>query len=376
MMNFKKERLLSAMWLSGLIRQTGIGLATAEKILVQVGDLTEIVKINPKSILELISGPPEKVYKAGKYIKNKEIMEQLAVCAKQQSENGIQVFTILDTDYPERLRMISSHPVVLYYVGENSKKIFEQKYFSAVVGTRKPTPYGTAATYRIVSGLVSRQVVIISGLARGIDSLAHQITIEKGGFTIAVLGCGINVIYPPENKELMNRIVEKGMIISECPPDVKPIKSYFPARNRIISGLADSVAIIEASRKSGTMITAGYAADQGKDLYAVPGSIFSPSSQGTNRLIQDGACVLSEAEDMLWRLPLPYSIAEYEEKSEGEELSDRLMKVLLYTEKTMDEIAFLLNIPVEKAAELISLEEIKGKICYNEGRIVLTDSFK
>ncbi len=223
---------------------------------------------------------------------------------------------------------------------------------------------------------MKRDIVIISGMARGIDSLAHWTALEHHGMTAAVLGCGLDIVYPPENRELMDRIIRDGVIVSECSPGTRPLPSCFPARNRIISGLSDCVAVMEASRKSGTMITAGYAAEQGRDLFAVPGSIFSLRSSGTNRLIQDGACVLSDVEDMLWKLPFA-KIQNLAACYDGtESTTPELRDLLLYTEKTTDEIAEGLGISISEASEKISFLELSGEVILQNGRFSLTDSCK
>jgi DNA processing protein len=198
--------------------------------------------------------------------------------------------------------------------------------------------------------------------------------LENKGLTLAVLGCGLDIVYPPENREIMARIIQEGSIISECPPGTKPFKSYFPARNRIISGLSDCVAVMEASKKSGTMITAGYAGEQGRDLFAVPGSIFSTHSDGTNQLIQDGACVLTNVEDMLWKIPFQkiQNIANIEKATKSPSIQD----ILLHTEKSADEIAEDLGMSVSEASGMLSFMELSGEIIFQNGRFSLTDSYK
>ena len=175
-----------------------------------------------------------------------------------------------------------------------------------MIGTRNPSPYGRQITQKIVSDLAAHQVVTVSGLARGIDTCVHLCSIENNGPTVAVLGCGPDLAYPPENGPLMEHIVDSGALISEYPPGTPPRRQNFPARNRILSGLADAVAVMEAARKSGTLITAGFAADQGRDVYAVPGSILIPDHDGCHQLIKDGAILLERADDLLWRHPALY----------------------------------------------------------------------
>lgn len=449
----ENERLSAGIWLSLLTRIASLHSNVITRILQHAGSIENVFNLNTKNIIELIEGPPEKVTKANVFLKDATNRINAINDGKKHYKNGIRILGILDEYYPERLKTISSPPALLYYSGQESIKILQQNYYVSIVGTRNPTPYGEAATRKIVADLSQKGVVVISGMARGIDSIAHETTIENNGMTIAVLGCGLDIVYPPENKGLMNRINNKGMLISECPPGTKPVRSYFPARNRIISGLSDCVAIIEASKKSGTMITAGYAGDQGRDLFAVPGSIFSPGSQGTNQLIQDGACVLTNVDDMLWKLPFQnvqnmFSINSICNSMEEENamaavtgnyiginyLNDNkttttntsnnnnninnnnrdiftcndnnkssdsktnkekvnkshvnssttasltnysdLKNILLYTEKTIDEIAMLMGITIEKASEILSFSELTGEVLCRNGRFSLTESYK
>lgn len=174
----------------------------------------------------------------------------------------------------------------------------------AVVGTRSPSTYGKEATRHIVSELARNGLTIVSGLAVGIDSIAHTAALEAGGRTIGVLGCGIDIVYPERNKKLATQIVENGAIISEYPIGTRPVAANFPPRNRIISGVSLGTLVVEAPTESGALITVEFALDQGRDVFAVPGSIFHHTSGGTNRLIQNGAALVSSAEDVLDALNL------------------------------------------------------------------------
>jgi DNA processing protein len=169
----------------------------------------------------------------------------------------------------------------------------------AIVGTRKPSHYGTSVTDRLASEIASAGFTVVSGMARGIDTQAHRGALAAKGRTIAVLGCGIDVAYPPENRELMERISSCGAVVTENPFGTKPEAGYFPARNRIISGLARGTVIIEASNDSGSLITAQYTLEQNRKLFAVPGNIGSPTSRGTNSLIKGGAILVERTEDIL-----------------------------------------------------------------------------
>ena len=210
--------------------------------------------------------------------------------------SGVRIITIFDDEYPASLRQISDPPVVLYVKGQ----LPPNGYHVAVVGSREATPYGIKAAHYFAEALAKCGVAVISGGARGIDTAAHQAALEAGGVTVAVLGCGININYPAENKKLFNNIVDAGgAVISEYPPGVAPISYNFPARNRIIVGLSRGVLVAEAARKSGASITANIAADEGRDVYCVPGNIFNGTSIGCHDLIRTGAKLVDSVEDIL-----------------------------------------------------------------------------
>jgi DNA processing protein len=208
--------------------------------------------------------------------------------------------TLADEKYPERLRQLPDPPLALFYRGDLS--LFD-KPSVAIVGSRRASPYGLNAARHLATQLVSAGVVIVSGLARGIDGAAHQAALEAGGGTIAVLGTGIDVVYPSCHKKLFQAIEERGLIVTELAPGTPPLPENFPIRNRIISGIANGTVIVEATSRSGSLITARMAAEQGRDVFAVPGTIFSPTSEGANRLIQYGAKLVEDVNDILEELP-------------------------------------------------------------------------
>jgi DNA processing protein len=206
------------------------------------------------------------------------------------------VQTYQDRAYPRRLLTIYDYPPVLFLRGTVRPA---DELAVAVVGSRKASPYGLRMTRRLTAELTRRGVTVVSGLARGIDTEAHRTALECGGRTIAVLGSGVDVIYPRENRSLADRIAGRGAIISEFAPGTVPEPGFFPRRNRIISGLSLGVVIVEARRRSGALITARYAADQGREVYAVPGPVDQPGSAGPHGLIQDGAKLVTCVEDIL-----------------------------------------------------------------------------
>lgn len=214
---------------------------------------------------------------------------------------GARIITIADKDYPELLGQIYDPPPVLYVLGDASTL----KYNAiAIVGTRKASSYGRNVAEYFGRELAFREINVVSGMARGIDSHAHKGALDAGGPTTAVLGCGIDIIYPPENINLMKKIIHCGCIITSFSMGMKPLPNNFPARNRIISGLSIGTLVVEAAEKSGSLITADFALEQGREVFAVPGSIMSPYSRGTHKLIKQGAKLVEKIDDILSELRL------------------------------------------------------------------------
>ena len=216
---------------------------------------------------------------------------------RQYKTNEITVITILDKEYPPLLKEIYQPPWALFTKGDLS--LLETDPKLAVVGSRQATQYGKNAIRLIFPGLIDKGVLIVSGLARGIDAIAHEYAIKNGGKTIAVIAGGFYHIYPKENTSLALEMMKNQLVLSEYPPDTKPLRWHFPSRNRIISGLSKGTFIIEAKRKSGSLITANFAVNEGRDVFSLPGSIFNPYSIGANELIQHGAKLVTGAEDIL-----------------------------------------------------------------------------
>lgn len=215
---------------------------------------------------------------------------------KYMNDNNIEIITIKDKYYPDKLKVIYDPPVVLYAKGD---KTILNKNGMAIVGCRLCTEYGKSVAKKIAYNLSMNNINVISGLAKGIDSAAHRGSLEGIGKTIAVVGCGLDRVYPEENRDLFREIIKSGgVIISEYVIGTKPIAKNFPKRNRIISGLSNGVIVVEAGLKSGTLITADFALEQGKDVYAIPGNINSPNSYGTNDLIKQGAKLITDIKDI------------------------------------------------------------------------------
>ena len=229
-------------------------------------------------------------------LKDKSLKKAQAIYDKVVSIGG-KVITFESKDYPDALRLTENPPYVLYLRGELPK--WDRLLMIGVVGTRYPSQYGVSVTKKICASLAESGVTIVSGMARGVDAVAARTALESGGKTIAVLGCGIDRAYPSENRQLMCDIMENGAVISEYPPGAGPLKHHFPERNRIISGLSKGILVTEAPKRSGALITANYAMESGRDLFAVPGSIFEKNSVGTNAILSSCAKAVSSARDIL-----------------------------------------------------------------------------
>jgi DNA processing protein len=208
---------------------------------------------------------------------------------------GARIVTWLDAAYPVRLRGIPASPPVVYIRGAWR----DDRPAVAIVGTRRATPYGAGVAERLAAALAARDVIVVSGLARGIDGAAHRAVVRSGGSTVGVLGCGVDVVYPPEHRSLMEAMMTGGALVAEAPMGTSPGPGLFPARNRLISGLADAVVVVEGDTDSGAMITARRAMGQGRPVFAVPGSVYAPGSRGPHRLLAAGARVLATPDDVL-----------------------------------------------------------------------------
>lgn len=213
---------------------------------------------------------------------------------------GATLLTLEDAGYPPALRTIPQPPPFLFVRGALAS---EDALAIAIVGSRRPSAYGLRMAQRLAADLAARGVTVVSGFARGIDTAAHRGALEASGRTVAVLGSGADVIYPPENRRLVEAVTRQGAVVSEFPMGTPPLAQHFPRRNRVIAGMSLGTAVVEASEKSGALITAGYAGEFGREVFAVPGNVTSPVSEGTNRLIQDGAKLVKGWKDVVGELP-------------------------------------------------------------------------
>lgn len=248
------------------------------------------------SELEERAGVSELLAKA---IKDPSIQDKAEAELRQVRQAGITVITLKDSSYPKSLSAIPDPPPILYLKG---LLLPEDHQALAIVGSRRATPYGVRIAERMGHDLSIHGFTIISGLARGIDSAAHTGALTAGGRTLAVLGCGLDIVYPPENVRLREEIIEQGAVLTEFPLGTPPLPGNFPHRNRVISGLSLGTLVVEATQHSGSLITAQQALDQGREVFAIPGSLDAVNSHGTNRLIKAGAKLVQDIQDILEEL--------------------------------------------------------------------------
>jgi DNA processing protein len=276
-----------------------------------------------------------------------------------------RICTLDDDEYPALLKEVPDGPPIFYMRGQ----LFPEDDLSlAIVGTRKSTSYGEQVTRRMATAMAQARVTIVSGLARGLDTIAHEAALAAGGRTIAVMGNGIDQIYPSENRAIATKIIEEGVgaILTEYPPGIPPIAENFPARNRIISGLSLGVLIVEAPSSSGALLTAQFALEQNREVFAIPGHITSPNSQGTNRLIQEGAKLVMHPEDILEELNLSRYTLQTRQAVKSivpdspEEA--RLLALIAFEPLHIDEISIQSNLPIYQVASMMTMLELKGLV--------------
>jgi DNA processing protein len=291
---------------------------------------------------------------------------------RRVEESGARIIPFLDPGYPVALREIHDPPILLYLKGKN---IPQNAIFIGVVGSRHPTPYGIKSAEKIGQGLGRRGLGVVSGMARGIDSAAHWGCLAGRGFTIAVLGTGIDITYPASNKKLADKIIQEGAVISEFPLGTPPEPKNFPIRNRIISGLTKGVVVVEATKKSGSLITASLALEQGREVFAVPGSIHSFKSKGSHFLIKQGARLIENSDDILDELGLNYDYAPKTDTfKEGplphmDESEKAVFDLIGDYPLHIDQISRQGNLPPGKAASILMRMELKGIIRQLPGKM-------
>ena len=294
---------------------------------------------------------------------------------RNETDRAPKQIPLGDTAYPANLREIQAPPARLYVRGALAE---DDALAVAIVGSRAATPYGVAVAERLAADLAARGVTVVSGLARGIDSAAHRGALRAGGRTIAVLGSGVDVIYPPENRRLAGDIEASGALVSQFEPGTPPLAGYFPARNRVLAGLSLAVLVVEAAEKSGSLITAGLAAEMGREVLAVPGPLTSPQSVGAHRLIQDGAALIQGWEDVVGQLPLfwrdrvraltPEPSQAGEPARDDDPETEALLRILGEEPLGIDSIIERSGIAVGRASALLVTLEVEGRIRQLDGK--------
>ena len=360
-------------WWVALHLVPGVGRITFKKLVVYFG--------HPREVLGASVGQLTRVSGVG--LKTAQAIASFqAVRAVEQELRAVErhqcyIVTEPEAGYPPLLRAIDDPPPVLYVHGELRDPIGPTV---ALVGSRRPSTYGKVVADQLARALAAAHVTVVSGLARGIDSAAHQGALVGGGETIAVLGCGLSLIYPPENRPLAERIVRQGALVSEFPMAAKPDRLNFPLRNRTISGLSLGTVVVEAGERSGALITAQWALEQGREVFAVPGNVTAPTSRGTNRLIKMGAALVEQVEDILEGLPAyalgprPVALWPREGTSQASTTPEaaRLLALLdPVEERHIDWIAEQAHLPAGVVSSLLLQLELDGWVTQVPGKCFL-----
>lgn len=277
-------------------------------------------------------------------------------------EERVGLSIISSANYPKNLLNIKNPPFSLFFKGNIDK--LNHGYNVSIVGARKCSFYGKNVTEVISKELSLNKINIISGLASGIDSIAHKSVIDNGGYTCGILGCGIDIVYPKENKKIYDIMKSRGCIISEFMPGTGPLKDNFPIRNRIISGLSQLIIVIEAGERSGSLITASFASDQGREVMAIPGSIFSNCSRGTNKLLHDGATVYTEMKDIFDSLEISYVNTVDKNNNQGKftYLENKIFRLINDNPIHIDDIIKITNIDINRLYEVLFELQLKKHI--------------
>jgi len=364
----------------------GIGPMKFQSLKLHLRNAKEAYLANRKE-LELILGfkLAEKFIEFRKKFDPKKELEKL-------NKNGISVLAVDSEDYPENLKNISDPPICLYVKGNSVilgseatpesanndsgripttsgfARMTKKNIYFAIVGTRKPTSYGRQIAYKFARELTEAGFIIVSGMAIGIDTAAHQSTLDAGGKTVAVLGCGVNIIYPAVNYQLYQNIIKTGgAVVSEFPPNQTVLKGLFVSRNRIISGLSRGILIIEGGEYSGALITAKFAGIQGKDVFAVPSSINSDMSRAPNFLIKQGAKLVTTTEDIMEEFDIKIIPRKKEDIRENLNENEKLIfDILQKNQKTIDGLAVELGKAVSEILNIISVLEVNGVVEKNQ----------
>jgi DNA processing protein len=340
----------------GFNKVSGVGPVKLRRLLDYFGDLETAWRAGAADLRE--AGLDARAIENMQVVRNRTSLDAEV---EELDHQRVKILTWNDETYPRLLAHIDDPPPVLYVKGHLCDK---DDWAVAVVGTRTPTSYGREVACRLSGDLAANGMTVVSGLARGIDTQAHKGALEAGGRSIAVLGCGVDITYPAENRRLADAIAENGCIVSEFALHTQPEGPNFPARNRIISGLSLGTIVAEAGLRSGALITAQFALEQGRDVFAVPGSIFARTTEGCHRLIQQGAKLVVSCQDILEELNLTMVTQHMEAKEIIPENSaeEMLLKVLSAEPIHVDEITQASNLPIAQVSSTLVMMELKGMI--------------
>jgi len=286
----------------------------------------------------------------------------------KQIKKRIQRMTSGQPVYPALLKEIRDYPKELYYIGD--PKLLEEKCVS-IVGSRKTNQYGRSTAYSFGKALGQRGITVVSGMAVGIDTCAHEGALQEKGNTAAVLACGLDLCYPPRNRELKGEIESAGIVLSEYPPGTAAQRYYFPQRNRIISGLSPLTVVVQAGNRSGALITAELAADQGRDVGAVPGNIDSEYNLGSNKLLREGAFALTGVQDLLEASGVSVLSEPEAERMLSDEEKQLYFLLCSHGEMSLDQLAFYLKKPVNEVGSLAIVMEMKGIVFSAMGKVFI-----
>lgn len=286
----------------------------------------------------------------------------------KQIKKRIQRMTSGQPVYPALLKEIRDYPKELYYIGD--PKLLEEKCVS-IVGSRKTNQYGRSTAYSFGKALGQRGITVVSGMAVGIDTCAHEGALQEKGNTAAVLACGLDLCYPPRNWELKGKIESAGIVLSEYPPGTAAQRYYFPQRNRIISGLSPLTVVVQAGNRSGALITAELAADQGRDVGAVPGNIDSEYNLGSNKLLREGAFALTGVQDLLEASGVSVLSEPEAERMLSDEEKQLYFLLCSHGEMSLDQLAFYLKKPVNEVGSLAIVMEMKGIVFSAMGKVFI-----
>lgn len=349
---YDKEDLIYWIWLSEI---RGIGSVTSKALLNVFKTPQNIYKASKEEIMNLHgigNATTELILNSKSLQKAEDILNK---CEKL----NIKILTYEDSLYPHEVKTIKKSPIILYYRG----KIIENSLGVSIVGARRCTEYGKMVTVEAANFLAKHNIPVISGMAKGIDGYAHTACLKNNGYTIAILGCGVDICYPKEHKELMEKIIENGAVISQYPPGTKPESKHFPDRNRLISAWCKKLLLVEAGEKSGSLITAKFAKEQNRQVFAVPNCIYSSESVGTNKLIEEGSQIyLKPSQLLLEDYDKQIINKSHSKKTNLTSLEKTIIDNIKDKDITLDELIIKLQQDKSQIFQTISIMELEGKV--------------